>query len=183
MTSPFMYQPAPRFLQAAAQIGHKTVLWGGHTQDFTTSAQQKLAFTIEEFDSFYENWESKHTAGVPPPGLYAGACTTVSESLYYFGGYDGYSYHNSLHCLNSVTLEWTEIHSHTPDSQPMLKSDCGMVTYHDKAVGVTCLAVFAGFGKPITPSQPGAAFIRSPAFSDERGYTNEFHLFNLTNGM
>ena len=181
MASPFLYQPSPRFNHCAAQIGHKTFLWGGRTQDFTTSGRQKLE--IEIFDVFHEKWESKKTVGIAPPGLYQGTCTTVSETLYHFGGYSGHSNHNSLHCLDSVTLEWTEIHSQTPGNQPMPKSQCGMVTYHDETVGVTRLAVFAGFGKLITPTQPGARFIPSTLLSDGRGWTNEMHMINLTNGM
>ena len=183
MASSFLYQPSPRFLQCAAQIGHKTFLWGGRTENFTASDRQKLASVVETFDVFHEEWESKKTVGLAPPGLYQGACTTVAEAIYHFGGYDDYSNHNSLHCLNSVTLEWTEIRSQSPGNQPMPKSNCGIVTYHDEIVGVTSLAVFAGFGKPITPTQPGARFIPSTSFTDGRGWTNEFHLFNLTNGM
>ena len=177
------YQPAPRFQQTAAQIGHKTFLWGGRTQDFTARGRQMLASSIQTFDSFHEKWEQKGTTGHAPPGLHQGACTTVSESLYHFGGWDEHSNHNSLHCFNCVTLEWTQVHSQTPGNQPMPKSGCGMVTYHEEAVGVTSLAVFAGFGKPITPTQPGSSFVKNTAFTDGRGWTNEFHLFNLTNGM
>ena len=183
MAFSLLYQPSPRYWHCAAQIGHKTFLWGGRTQNFATIDRQKLASEIDTFDVFHEKWESKRTTGLTPPGLYQGTCTTVAESIYHFGGYDYYSNHNSLLCLNSVTLEWTEIHSKTPDNQPMPKSHCGIVTYHDEIVGVTSLAVFAGFGKPITPTQPGARFIPSTSFTDGRGYTNEFHLFNLTNGM
>ena len=103
--------------------------------------------------------------------------------IYHFGGYNGHSNHNSLHCLNTATLEWTEIHSQTPGNQPMPKSACGMVTYHDETVGVTSIAVLAGYGTPVTPIQPGSTFIPSTEFTDGRGWTNEFHLFNLTNGM
>ena len=130
MASTFLYQPAPRFRQTAAQIGHKTYLWGGRTQDFTRSGRQKLTSEIETFDVFHEKWVTKRTTGLPPPGLYSGTCATVSESLYHFGGYNGHSCHNSLHCLNSVTLEWTQVHSQTTLYKPMRKSGCGMIAYH-----------------------------------------------------
>ena len=181
MASPFLYQPSPRFDHCAAQIGEKSFLWGGLSQDVSMSVRKTPASVVETFDSFQEKWDNKRTTGVTPPGLYDGVCTTVSESVYHFGGYDGQSNHNSLHCLNSVTLEWTEIHSQTPGNKPMPKSGCGMVTYHDEAV--TSLAVFAGFGKPINPTQPGATFIQSAVLTDGRGYTNELHLFNLPNGI
>ena len=176
------YQPAPRFRQIAAQIGHKTFLWGGRTQDFTARGRQMLASSIETFDSVHKKWEQKGTTGLAPPGLYNGACTTVSESLYHFGGWDGHSNHNSLHCLNSVTLEWTEIPAQAPGNQPMPKFSCGMVTYRDETVGVTSLAVLAGYGKPTTPIQSGSTFIQNTNRTGW-GWTNELHLFNLTNGM
>ena len=182
MASPFLYQPSPRFHHCAAQIGEKAFLWGGRTQDFFTSGRKTLTSVVEIFDVFHEKWETKRTTGLAPPGLYYGTCTTVSKSLYHFGGYDGQSNHNSIHSLNSVTREWTKIHSQTPGNQPMPKSHCGMVTYHNETFGVTRLAVFAGFGKPTFPIQHGT-FVRSAVATDGMGYTNEFHLFNLANGM
>ena len=176
------YQPAPRFQQTAAQIGHKTFLWGGRTQDFTARGRQMLASSIQTFDSFHEKWEQKGTTGLAPPGLYGGACTTVSKTLYHFGGNTGYSPYSSLHSLNTVTLEWRELQSKNPADQPMPKSSHGMVTYHDETVGVTSLAVLAGYGKPTAPIQPGSTFIRNTNDTGW-GWTNELHLFNLTNGM
>ena len=175
------YQPAPRYFQTAAQIGHKTFLWGGRTQDFTARGRQMLASSILTFDSFHEKWEQKGTTGLAPPGLYNGACTTVSESLYHFGGYDGHSESNALHCLNSVTHEWTQVHPQSAHNQPMRKFGCGMTAYHKE--DTTYLAIFAGHGIPHGPTQPGARFIQNMDFSDGSGWTNEMHLFNLTNGM
>ena len=180
MATSFLYQPSPRLGHCAAQIGHKTYLWGGRTQDFTTSGRQKLASTIEAFDVFHEKWETKRTTGLPPPGLYNGTCTTVSESMYHFGGYSGHSESNALHCLNSVTLEWTQVHSQTTHDQPMPKFGCGMTAYRKE--DTTNLAVFAGYGIPYGPTQPEARFVRNTKYSDG-GWTNELHLFNLTNGM
>ena len=121
--------------------------------------------------------------GLAPPGLYEGVCTTVSESLYHFGGWDGHS--NTTHFTVSTVLHLSGhkfIHRHLAISRCQ-RSNCGMVTYHEEADGVTSLAVFAGLWKPITPTQPGSSFVKSTAFTDGRGWTNELHLFNLTNGM
>ena len=140
-----------------------------------------LASSIQTFDSFHEKWEQKGTTGLAPPGLYSGACTTVSESLYHFGGYDDHSESNALHCLNSATLEWTQVHPQTAHDQPMRKFTCGMTAYHKG--DTTYLAIFAGHGIPHGPTQPGASFVQNTGYSDGSGWTNEFHLFNLTNGM
>ena len=142
MASPFLYQPSPRLWHCAAQIGHKTFLWGGRTQNFTASGQQKLASEIETFDVLHEKWETKRTTGLAPPGLYSGTCTTVAEAVYHFGGFDKHSESNALHCLNSLTLEWTQVHSLTAHDQPMRKLGCGMAACHKE--DTTSLAVFAG---------------------------------------
>ena len=174
------YQPAPRFHQTAAQVGHKTFLWGGVTEDFFTTGLKTLE--IETFDTFSETWTKKTVTGVPPPGLCSGGFAVAAETLYHFGGNAGYSPYSSLHSLNTVTLEWRELQSKNPTDQPMPKIGHGMVTYHEETVGVTNLAIFAGYAKPKTPTQPGSTFIRNTKRTGW-GWTNEFHLFNLTNGM
>ena len=181
MASAFLYQPSPRFYHHAAQVGEKSYLWGGITQDFSLSSRQTLASEIEIFDVFSETWKTRTATGAPPPGLIGGACTVVSETLYHFGGTDGQSRYNTLHCLDTLSLNWRELHDHAqnPADQPMPKSGCGLVTYKDTA----SLAVFAGYGIPCYPTQPGATFIQNTKYTDGSGWTNEFHLFNLTNGM
>ena len=181
MATSLLYQPAPRFYHRAAQVGEKSYLWGGITQDFSLGSQQTLASKIEIFDVFSETWKTRTATGAPPYGLIGGACTVVSETLYNFGGRDSLSRYNTLHCLDTLSLDWRELHGHaqSPADQPLPKTGCGLVTYTDTA----SLALFAGYGLPSGPTQPGARFIPNTKFTDGRGWTNEFHLFNLTNGM
>ena len=175
------YQPAPRSYHRAAQVRHKTYLWGGMTEDFATTGRKTLPFEIETFDTFSEIWTKKTVTGVSPPGLCNGGFAAAAETLYYYGGNDGRSTYSSLHSLNTVTLEWTELQSKNPADQPMPKINYGMVTYHEEAVGETSLAVLAGYGKPKILIQPGSTFIQKT--DTGWGWTNELHLFNLTNGM
>ena len=176
MASSLLYQPSPRFWHRAAQVRHKTYLWGG-----VTTWKKTLPLEIEAFDTFSETWTKKMSMRVPPPGPRSGGFAVVAETLYYFGGNDTHSVYSSLHSLNTETLEWRELQSKNPTDQPMPKVGHGIVTYHDETVGVTSLAVLAGYGKPVTPIQLGSSFIPSANHCDGRGYTNEFHLFNLTN--
>ena len=176
------YQPAPRFYHRAAQVRHKTFLWGGMTADFFTTGLKTLPFEIETFDTFSETWTNKTVRGAPPPGLRSGGFAVAAETLYHFGGHDGYSPYSSLHSLNTVTLEWKELQSKNPADQPMPKSAHGMVTYHEETVGVISLAVLAGYAKPTTPTQSGSTFIQNTNHT-EWGWSNEMHLFNLLNGM
>ena len=181
MAASSLYHPLPRFGHCAAQIGEKAYLWGGRTQNFSTSGRKTLQSEIEIFDSFHETWSKKNVNGPAPPGLIAGACTVVAEALYHFGGTDGHSWHNTLHSLDTVSLDWRAPHGHiqNPGDQPMLKSVSGLVTYADEA----SLILFAGYGIQNGPSQPGSRFVQDTNYSDGRGWTNEFHCFNLTNGM
>ena len=181
MASPSLYQPSPRFNHCAAQVGEKAYLWGGRTQNFSLSSRQTLVSEIEIFNVFSETWKTRTATGAPPPGLVAGACTVVSETLYHFGGTDGHSWYNTLHSLDTLSLDWRELHGHAQNlaAQPMPKFACGLVTYTD----TVNLALFAGYGVPSGPTQPGATFVPSTNYTDGSGWTNEFHLFNLTNGM
>ena len=158
----------------------KVIPLGWKTQNFSLSSRQTLASEIEIIDVLSETWKTRTATGAPPPGLYDGACTVVSETLYHFGGTDSHSWYNTLHCLDTLSLNWRELHGHaqSPADQPMPKTGCGLVTYTDTA----SLTLFAGYGIPRHPAQTGAQFVHSTNYPG-RGWTNELHLFNLTNGM
>ena len=146
-----------------------------------TSSQQTLASEIGIFDFFSEMWKTRTATGAPPPGLYGGACTVVSETLYHFGGADGHSWYSALHSLDTLLLDWRELHDHAqnPADKPIPKRGCGLVAYRDKAA----LALFGGYGVQHGPTQPGARFVLNTNDISGSGWTNEFHLFNLTTGM
>ena len=173
-----LHRPSPRFSHGAAAVGGKCYLWGGCVQDFTESGRRELASTVKIFDPHLETWEEHHTTGVPPPGLYSGACTSLLDSLYWFGGNDGTSFYNSLHRLETTTLKWREIQPLNQADGPMRKIGCGMVSFlQDK------LAMFGGYGIPTGPTQPGAMFTMNARSTDGSGWSNELHVFNITEGM
>ena len=173
-----LYEPSPIFGHGAAAVGGRCYLWGGYVPDFSASGRRKLVSTIEIFDPYLETWEECHTTGVPPPGLYGGACTSLLDSLYWFGGHDASSRYNSLHGLDPTTLEWREIQPLNQADGPMRKAWCGMVSFlQDK------LAVFGGYGIPTGPTQPGAMFTKNTDFTDGSGWSNKLHVFNITEGM
>ena len=163
-----VYQPSPRYCHSAVQLQEQSYMWGGRTQ---VSSRSEV---VNIFDSYVEIWKERSTTGVPPPGLYHGASTPLCEDLYYFGGYDGKRHHNTLLKLQTGTLEWQEISQRNPAGGPLPKEGCGMVAYEQQ------LAVIGGFFR--MPLQSGAEFIKSPTYP-EYGYTNEFHLFNIKEGV
>ena len=170
-----LYEPSPRFSHGAAPVGGRYYLWGGCVQDFTENGRRKLASTVEIFDPYLETWKKHHTTGVPPPGLCDGACTSLSDLLYWFGGSDGHSCYNSLHSLDPTILEWGELQPLNEADWPMRKRGCGMVSFlQDK------LAIFGGYGIPTGPTQPGAMFTKNTVFTSGSGWSNELHVFNIT---
>ena len=175
MASAKPHEPSPRFGHGAVPFGGRCYLWGGCVQDVTESGRRKIASTIEIFYSYLETWEEHPTTGVPPPGLYFGACTSLLGSLYWFGGYDGKSVYNSFHRLDLNTLEWRELHQ---AGRPMRKSSCGIVPIlRDQ------LALFGGYGIPTGLIQPRAAFTKNRHYTDGSGWSNELHMFNITESM
>ena len=174
-----LYQESsPRFLHCAVQVEENCYLLGGH---FSEKGQKSPALSLQVFHSINEKWETKTTTGDPPSGLLEGACTTASKSLYHFGGNDGNRFYNCLHCLESDTLQWRELH--TSANRPMPKSGCGIVTYFEEELSPPSLIVFAGYGKPAPLTKPEARFIPDTTSKDGKGWTDEMHLFNLSKCM
>ena len=169
------YQPAPRVWHSVAPIGDRLYMWGGRTSE---SSRRKPASVVEIYDPYLEAWRQKATTGVSPPGLYAGGCTSVHESLLWYGGCDDKSRFGALHQLNTVSLNWEELHEKCMSEGPMSKSGCGLASFQGNKA-----ALYGGVGIPIGPTQPGSTFTRDTKFSDGSGWTNEFHLFDLPEGM
>jgi len=159
----------------ASQIGGRTYVWGGLTQDFLQDAKDILRSTVNVFDHYLETWEEQRTSGVPPHGLLEGACTAHKDLLYSFAGHDGYKYMNSLHILDSDLLDWRDISN--PDTSPMPKCGCGMVSF-----GSHYLATIGGHGLPTQPLQHESTLIKNPNYIGGIGQTDEFHVFDITEG-
>ena len=147
-------------------------MWGGHTQDFHHGGQDQLKSTVNVFDPYLETWQEQRTKGVPPRGLYGGAAVAHSTLLYSFAGYDGIARQNSLHVLDTNMLLWKDI----PSNIPMPKGGCGMVFF-----GTHHLATIGGYGVPTQPIQTGSSFHKSVIYTSE-GWTDEFHVFDVTEG-
>jgi len=160
----------------AGQVRGKSYLWGGLTQDFLQGGKDTLRSTVNVFDHYLENWQEQRISGVPPCGLLDGAYTAHRVLLYSFAGHNGSEYMNSLHVLDTELLVWRDVpHS---DTSPMPKSGCGMVSF-----GSHYLATIGGYGIPTQPLQHGSTFIKDAAnFTDGRGWTDEFHVFDITEG-
>ena len=167
-------EPSPRWGHFSAPVEGQVYLYGGRTKDFTKE-KSKLSSTVHVFDSYFESWKEPAVAEGPfPPGLYVGACASSGHHVYVYGGAYDTQWQGSLHQLNCKTMKWTQLS--TPGHGPMRKVGCGLVTYGDQ------LVLFGGYGLPSGPTQPGAEFIKDTNYTDNIGWSNELHSFNVKEG-
>ena len=179
MASKELYEPAARLAHISILAKGKVYLWAGKTQDRSIKDDGiKLANCIEQFDPYLEVWSQLNTAGTPHPGLEGAACASSGEHVYMYGGAKS-RYKGVLSFLNVKSLTWSQL---SPEGGtagvPMRKAGCGMVHFHhDK------LAVIGGYGFPTGPIKPGSTSIMDARFTDGRGWTNEVHVFDLSQGI
>ena len=168
----------PRLGHTAWQTGSRTLVHGGRTRDFSDITKRRLACVVETFDAYTEEWQQKEVTGVAPtPGVYAGASVSVDDDLFTFGGWDESRWYNSLHRLKHAS-QWIELCPQNDRAEsPMAKYGAGMVAFGNN------LAVFGGYGIPHGPTQPGSSFMRDTRYTYGNGWTNEFHIYNLKDGM
>ena len=173
-------EPAARFYHAAISVEGRVYVRGGRTTDYELGSEDekiKLANCIEQFNPYLEVWCQLNTTGTQHPGLAASGCTSFGEHVYMYGGFYMERYEGVLSCLNVKTLTWSLL-CHETDGGPMKKCGSGMFMfkYGDK------IAVIGGYGIPTGPTQPGAAFTRDTKCMDGRGWSNEFHVLDISQG-
>ena len=180
-----LYEPAPRLVHVSCTVQGQVYVWGGRTPDYESTPAEsdriKLTNYIEQFDSHQELWQKIETGGNPHTGLSSAACTSVGEHIYVFGGWTiGSKYAGFLSCLNLNTLTWSLLSQETANG-PMRKDGCGMVHFHGNK-----LAVIGGYGYPPNTKRRGSSFIRNPqskSSTDVRGWSNEFDIYDLSQGI
>ena len=172
-----LYEPSPRAAHYDCSISDNIYVGFGRTGDSSTAAMRELSRQLEVYDCYSKTWVQRKTTGTPPPGLFNGACTSIKNKLYTYGGGDGggSTFTGTLSQLDMSTMEWKLL---TSDIGPMKKAGAGMIAVNDEQ-----LAVLGGVGIPTSPTQPGSSFVRNSSRSDGSGWTNEFHIFNISNGM
>ena len=146
-------------------------MWGGRIKDFL-ERKSELASSVHSFDQLLEFWAENESSGIPPPGLYFGACTSAGHHVYVYGGSHGSHRHCSLHQLDTRSWTWKQLSS----AGPMRKTGCGMVAHDSK------LVLFGGHGVPSGPTQAGAEYMKNSKYTSGAGWTNELHLFDLKKG-
>ena len=171
------YEPLPRYFHISGRVGSLAVVQGGETEDFSEKSKQHLSSVVEIFDPYSESWEQRQVEGnAPSPGTFAAAGASLHDDLFSFGGWDGRDhYFNTVLRLDTKTWCWSQVSPQNADGAPMPKSGCGMIVFRNS------LVVFGGYGRPRGPTEP-QSFIKSTTYTDGRGWTNEFHIYNLSEG-
>ena len=195
MATQEVYEPAARFYHVCFSLNNRLYVWGGRTidtctidyvtysiygrtVDFETGSEAnkiKLRSCIEQFNPDLEVWRQFNTTGIPHPGLSYAACVSDGENVFMHGGYSGKGPEGVLSRLNLETLTWSQLSPETAGG-PMRKDGCGLIIVQDK------LVLIGGYGIPTGPIQPQATFVRDTMFTDVRGWSNEIHEFNMSQG-
>ena len=171
------YEPLPRIFHISECVGSKVLVQGGRTKDFAEKSRQHLSTVVEIFDPYSELWEQKQIKGDgPQPGIYYPASASLHDDLFSFGGFCDGNRINTLHRLDTKTWHWYQLSPKNADGAPMPKIGCGMTSFRNS------LGVFGGHGIPRGPTEPHS-FIKDTRFTDGSGWTNEFHIYNLSEGM
>ena len=180
------YEPLPRYGHNAQRVSSKLVLQGGRTIDFKKETQQQLSSVVEVFDPYSEVWEQISVEGdVLPPGRFSAASASLNDSLFSFGGciYSWPSpnfttqYFNALYRLDTRTWRWSEASPQNARGAPMPKCNSGMVALRNN------LLVFGGYGIPVSSfPESKSHFVKASIPNDGRGWTNEFHIYNISEG-
>ena len=170
------YEPLPRFCHISSRVGSKVVVQGGLTNDFSEKSRRHFSSVVEIFDPYSESWEQRPVTGdAPAPGTYGAASASLHDDLFSFGGYDGRPF-NTLRRLDTEKLCWSQVSPQNADGAPMPKYGCGII-----ALG-SGLGVFGGYGVPRGPTEPQSFIKNTTRSTDGRGWTNEFHIYNLSQG-
>ena len=164
-------------------VRKKIYCWGGGQKDLPLvhdgDDKRKITSTVDIFQLETFKWERKSTTSNPPAGVLTYACTSIKDSILYFGGcckpFD--CFHNNLYKLNTLTLNWNEIISTTTDNIPMRKHGCGMISFNMN--GEDNLFLSGGSGQTPLTRQTHAQYIPSP-MNPHLSITNEIHCMNLT---
>ena len=167
------YEPLPRFFHNSSRVGSKVVVQGGLTKDFSEKSRRHFSSVVEIFDPYSESWEQRPVTGdAPSPGTYYSASASLHDNLFSFGGHDDSRSFNTLRRLNTEKLCWSQVSPQNADGAPMPKAACGMIAFGNG------LGVFGGYGVPRGPK----SFTKNTRSTDGRGWTNEFHIYNLSQG-
>uniref|UniRef100_I1ETV5 Uncharacterized protein n=1 Tax=Amphimedon queenslandica TaxID=400682 RepID=I1ETV5_AMPQE len=182
------YQLGWRARHTTAVVGEVLYCWGGVREGLDVSycdspIKRQCTSAIDAFNLLSGVWSSQPTRGTPPLGIIGVSCTTINNSIYYFGGYCGHDtcYHNSLNCLDTLTLQWKELQS-TNNNFINKRSSSGLIVMGSEGEPQQLLVI--GGQSPIstiTQHHYHFKYYKITGF-DDCVRTNEQNIYNLSSG-
>ena len=154
------YEPEPLFWHCSALVEGEWITYGG------IGADGGLADPLTSIHPDREGWTQMATSGTPPSGVAAAACVAVGSLLYHIGGAGEGGFYNTVHCLDTTTMEWRELQPANPQAAPMKKFGLAGISYGSIIVTV------GGFGELPTNHHPGVEYAPHPEIEGS-GWTNE----------
>ena len=154
---------------STVKVGDYLYMWGGYGS--------RVDYDVMEVYHLPTGaWDKKPTTGTPPPGTSAYSSVAIGKDIYYFGGYSGGDYVNSLHYFNVDSFKWRELSPSSSENGPMNKSYSGMVSAHFD--GEDYLIIIGGYisSSINTQEQPGAQYSAG-------GRCNEIHYYRISSGQ
>ena len=182
MAASLQGEPSPRLSPFATSAAGQTYVYGGFVpNDGSDSDDDDGDYpgvdegpeTVYKFSQKEEIWK-KHTTTLssgyfPPPKIMNGACTSVGDTVYLYGGMNDNYISGGLYSLDTRQMKWRKV-----SNGPVETMGCGIVHFRNK------LIIFGGYGPQPVPTQPGATYL--PEDEDLGGYNNELHIFDLKEG-
>lgn len=177
------YEPLPRTSHYAAAIDEQVFVVSGLTQHLS-NRKDALPCLVEIYDPQFGEWSQRSTTWVGEPpltetfGLYNGACTSIGEDFYTYGGYlASAELSDTLSKLDTKTMKWSHVNrpknAHSQYCRPMKKRGCSMVGIGDRK-----LALFGGYA--LKSSNVTNEFFEFQADGiSPYGWTNEIHIFDI----
>ena len=181
------YQLGWRSEHTAAVVGEVLYCWGGGQQGLPpvhdSDLKRGYTSTVDTLNLLSGSWSSQITTGTPPLGVIGVSCTTNINNIYYFGGWCGHDncYHNSLNCLDTLTLQWRELQS-TANNSVSKRGYGGMMLMESEDEPQQLLII--GGRVPlsaITLFHHQFQYIKL-AGEDDDALTNEQNIYNLSTG-
>ena len=181
------YRSRWRDRHTTAVVGEVLYCWGGYQEGLDAShdspSKRQCTSAIDAFNLLSGVWSSKPTRGTPPLGFRGVSCTTINNNIYYFGGFCGHDncYHNSLNCLDTLTLQWKELQP-TSNNSVTKRGFGGMIVMGSEGEPQQLL-VIGGQGPISTTTHYHHQFKYNKIPSrDDRLNTNEQNIYNLSSG-
>ena len=183
------YQLGWRSAHTAAVVGEVLYCWGGEQQELPrvhdSDLKRQYTSTVNTLNLLSGSWSSQITRGTPPLGVIGVSCTTNINGIYYFGGWCGHDdcYHNSLNCLDTLTLQWREIQS-TGNNSVNKRGHGGMMLMESEDEPQHQLLLIIGGQLPlstITLFHHQFQYIKI-ADDDDCALINEQNIYNLSTG-